>query len=580
MYRNSFLKQVLLGLIVVFFASCDKDFNEIGTNIIGDDHFDFDSDTTFFIKAYNQKLGPVASNNLAINALGIYNNPAFGTTTSNFVTQLELASGNPIFTTIDNAPVIDSVVLTVPYFSRLSETSSAGVKTYELDSIFGPSLSKFKLSVYESGFYLRDLDPTEQFGVQQVFYTDKNAEIDSYKIGDRLNNSIDINENDQFFFNPDEIRENIANKDGVVKLVKTVPAMRLHLRNDFFTQRILNAPSGQLYNNNVFKNYIRGLYFKVENAGVSSGNTAILDFKKGKVTVYYKQDARTKEDDPATTSVNEEVIARLPKTLVMNMTGNTVSMLNNENESANYLSFINNPDEATGDERLYLKGGEGSIAVIDIFDPTDVNKTVYVNPTTGAVLPSDDANGEFVLAPGSNGVSDEIDQIKVNKWLINEANLVFYVDKGAMGNALQPERIYLYDLTNNSPVFDYLIDNIVNSANPKRSKTIFGGLLEKETVPQGERTKYKIRITNHVRNLINKDSTNVRLGLSVTDNINNISMSKLKNPNLATDKAPTMSVASPIGTILYGTKSSTSFPTTENGKESRLRLEIYYTKPN
>ena len=580
MYRNSFLKQVLLGLSVVLFASCDKDFNEIGTNIIGDDHFDFDNDTTFFIKAYNQKLGPVASNNLDVNALGIYNNPAFGKTTASFVTQLELVSGNPTFTTINNPPVIDSVVLTVPYFSTLSETSAAGVKTYELDSIFGSNLSKLKLSVYESGYYLRDLDPSEQFGAQQVFYTDKNAEIDSYKIGDKLNNSIDLDENDQFFFNPAEVKENIIGNDGVVKVVKTVPAMRLHLRNDFFAQRILNAPSGQLYNNNVFKNYIRGLYFKVENAGASPGNMAILNFKKGKVTIYYKQDNRTTSDDPLTPNVNEEVIERLAKTLVLNMTGNTVSLLDNANETPNYLNFINNPNTTTGDERLYLKGGEGSIAVIDIFDPTDVNKTVNVDPDTGVVLPTDDTNGELVLASGSNGVSDEIDQIKVNKWLINEANLVFYVDKAAMANSLQPERVFLYDLTNNRPVLDYLFDNTTNSGNPKRSKTTFGGILEKETVAQGERTKYKIRITNHVRNLIKKDSTNVRLGLSITDNINNISMSKLKNPNSATNKAPTMSVASPIGTVLYGTKSTTSFPTIENGKESRLRLEIYYTKPN
>ena len=57
MYRNSFFKQILLGLFVAFFfASCDKDFNEIGTNIIGDDHFGFDSYTDGSIKAFNQKL--------------------------------------------------------------------------------------------------------------------------------------------------------------------------------------------------------------------------------------------------------------------------------------------------------------------------------------------------------------------------------------------------------------------------------------------------------------------------------------------------------------------------------------------
>jgi hypothetical protein len=565
MYRNSFLKQILLGLFVVLFASCDKDFNEIGTNIVGDDHFDFERDTTFFIKASNQKLGPVASNNLDINPLGIYNNPAFGKATASFVTQIEMLSPNPIFTTINNPPVIDSVIMNIPYFSTYLDTDEDGNKLYELDSIFGGNVAKLKLGVYESGYYLRDLDPSQQFAAQQVFYTDKNAEIDSYKIGERLNNSTDVSENDQFFFDPSEIKENIVGKDNVVKLVKTVPAMRMHLRTDFFTDKILNATGGQLINNNVFKNYIRGLYFKVENAGSDPGNMAMINFKKGKIIIYYKQDNRTVEDDPATTA-NEEVIERLAKSFAINTTGNTVSLLDNSNENADYVSFINNPDTTLGDERLYLKGGEGSIAVIDIFGATDVIKY--------------DAENDVILS-GSNGVSDELDNIKANKWLINEANLTFYVDETKMANSINPERVFLYDLTNNKTLIDYSFDNSTNSSFPKRGKTTFGGIFEKETTAQGGRTKYKVRITNHVRNLIMKDSTNVRLGLSVTENINNVLMSKLKTSNAATSKAPSMSVISPIGTVLYGTKSSSGFPIPVQGdKDSRLRLEIYYTKPN
>jgi hypothetical protein len=38
------------------------------------------------------KIGPIESNNLPVNALGIFDNPAFGTTTANFATQLVLIS--------------------------------------------------------------------------------------------------------------------------------------------------------------------------------------------------------------------------------------------------------------------------------------------------------------------------------------------------------------------------------------------------------------------------------------------------------------------------------------------------------
>lgn len=580
MYRNSFLKQILLGLIIVLFASCDKDFNEIGSNIVDDDHFLFDKDDSFTVVAHNQKLGPVASNNLAINPLGIYNNPSFGTTTASFVTQLEMKSPNPIFTNIDNPPVIDSVILSVPYFNRF-EKNDDGDKIYELDSVYGQNLSKFKLSIHESGYYLRDLDPATQLGEGQLFYSDKNAEIDSYKVLNRLNTSENTKENDEFFFDPAEVRENILNKNDVKVLTKTVPAMRLHLDKPYFTQKILNAPSGQLFNNNVFKNYFRGLYFKVESIGSTSGNMAMMDFTKGIVTVYYKQDNEV--------TVNEvTTVERLAKSFVLTMTGNTVSLQENSNQNANYTSAINSPNTTLGDEKLYPKGGEGSIAVIDLFGAVDVNKVIFVNPSTGVIVPDDDATGEYALASGSNGISDEIDQIKVNKWLINEANLTFYVDKSAMAStqSVEPIRVYLYDLNNNLPLFDFA-DGASNAAYPKLGKTTHGGILLKEdgTIVKQIRNdgiisnkghKYKIRITNHVRNLIKNDSVNVRLGLSVTENINSFETSKLKTANTAISKLPIMSVISPVGTILYG---NNLLPSNVNYAK-RLKLEIYYTKPD
>ena len=198
MYRNLNLKSFFLVSCVTFLCSCDKDFDEVGANIIGDDHFGFDKYEDASIKSYNQPLGPIGSNNQEINPLGIYTNPAFGTTTASFVTQLEMSSVNinPTFTTINNPPVIDSVILYIPYFSRLKDDTN-NINTYSLDSIFGVKESKFKLSIHESGYYLRDLEPSTQFEEQQLFYTDKNAEIDSYKIGSRLNDNANTIENDQ-----------------------------------------------------------------------------------------------------------------------------------------------------------------------------------------------------------------------------------------------------------------------------------------------------------------------------------------------------------------------------------------------
>ena len=556
MYKKSFLRPILIvGLITIIFASCDKDFNELGTDIVGDDHFGFDVDSTLTVKAYNQKLGPIASNNLPINPLGFYYNPAFGTTKANFVTQVEMATTSPTFNNTDPAEyyeyptILDSVVLDIPYFKTLTNTDPDGLKTYELDSIYGVDESKFKLSIYQSNYYLRDLDPDQSLGEAQLFYTDKDAEIDNNKIPVLLNDlptsdprNTDGHENSQFFFDNREHKTTAPNETagGDDVITRTPPSMRLHLNKTVFSNLILTAPSGQLANNSVFKNYFRGLYFKVENG--NPGNMANINFRGGKITLYYNEDKKT------TDSEGVDTYSRVNKSFTLNLTGNTVSLLDNSNEITDYLTATNNTtDEAS---KIYLKGGQGSMAVIDVFGPDADN----------------------------NGTADEIEDIIAKGWLINEANLTFYVDKDAMSDSrtIEPNRIFLYDLTNKKVLADYIYDFTSNSPDPKLNKSIFGGIIQKEDVANGRGIKYKIRITNYVRNLIKNDSTNVRLGLSVTENINNVGLSKLRTANSNFSSAPTMSVLNPLGTILYGTG-----PTSSNlPEEKKLKLKIYYTKPD
>jgi hypothetical protein len=71
----------------------------------------------------------------------------------------------------------------------------------------------------------------------------------------------------------------------------------------------------------------------------------------------------------------------------------------------------------------------------------------------------------------------------------------------------------------------------------------------------------------------NADSTNVKLGVVVTESIGVASFNKLKTANSVFSIVPTASVLNPLGTILYG-----GHPAVPEDK--RLRLEIIYTKPN
>jgi hypothetical protein len=629
MNKKSFLQPFLLAVIAVLFASCDKDFNEIGTNIIGDDHFSFEKNTDVSIKAFNQKIGAVASNNLPINPLGFYQNPAFGTTQANFVTQVELSAINPKFNNTDPLEydilptVLDSVIMEVPYFKTFIKKEDK-VSTFRLDSIYGAtpydqtastSNSKFRLSVYQSNYYLRDLDPGQSLSQLQDFYTDENTTIDNNKIPVLLNDlppsdprNTDGHENSAFYFDKREHRTSVLDDNNEPVYTRSVPSMRLHLNNAVFANLILNAPSGKLADNATFKNYFRGLYFKVENG--APGNMAMLNFKGGKITLYYNED---KKKTVGTTVTFE----RVNKTLALNMTGNCISLLQNSNESVDYLNAANSSSEAS---KLYLKGGEGSVAIIDLFgDPADSNydnyryvvkKNVDGKPIdeNDVIIPLD-INGNpttgnyfiYTKTNSPNGISDELDDLRYplinsnpgqiyhsikNRWMINDANLVFYIAKTDMSAAstIEPGRIYLYDLTNKKALFDYSFDFTTSPLFPKFNKGIFGGILLDDTgkilkqkndngVFVNKGTKYKIRITNHIRNLIKNDSTNVRLGVSVTENIANIGFSKLRNSNSNFNSVPSMSVLSPLGTILYGTHPSVP----ENEK---LKLEIYYTKPN
>lgn len=529
--KSFFNKIALLFFSAAIFISCDKEFNTIGSDLVGDDnHFGFEKDVSSTVVAYNQKSGVVQSNNLPINPIGVFDNGLFGKTTANFVTQVQLKTVNPTF---NNVPLskVSSVVLSIPYFSTYLETDKDGNNKYELDSVYGNIANKLKLSIYENKFFLRDLDPAGNFEEAQKFYSDQNNDFDANK-GQLLYDS------SEFVFSPAEIVTEPA-EEGDDK-VREIPAMKLDLNKEFFYNKLIAADDINLSNNTLFKNHFRGLYFKVEELAGSS--MALMNFAKGTITMTY-EDIKYKTVDGVKVEDGVE-----EKTLVLNLTGNTVSLLQNSSTSTsgNYDAATGNV--SAGDSKLYLRGGQGSVANIELF---------------------------------GGGNSDQLESLRStaisNNWLINEANLVFYVDQDAMADRIDPNRIYLYDVNNNRPVYDYFIDVSANASKPKYSKSIYGGIASLSGASGSENrkaVKYKIRITEHIKNVLLKDSTNTKLGLAVSENIVDVTMASLKTPNAFTKKIPQSSVMNPLGTVLFGTVP------VSGSENKKLQLEIYYTKPN
>lgn len=539
MYNTSFFKKILLIVPIVLLYSCDKDFNAVGDDLIGDDHFGLESEK-YDVLAYTQEITPVQSNGLAVNSLGIYDDGVFSERTASYATQVSLAAYAP---SIGTAPVIKSVTLNIPYFSHVTATNTDGSSTYALDSIYGAPTGKIKLSVYESGVQMRSSYFDNGSQNAQMYYTDEDQTTDpkyvnfnTYKLGNRLNNG-GLFENDEFFFSAKEYAD--VTKDattGVETTTRVAPEMRLSLDKTFFQTKILNAAATKLSTTDVFQEYFRGLYFKVEKSGASPGNMALLDFSKGKINIKYRAKTDITTDNDTITEA---------RSLVINLAGATAGLTKDVKKPA-FQTALTSANVTQGDESLYLKGGQGSLAVIEL-----------------------------------NGLASKLTEIRDKKWLVNEANLVFHIDSDKIAGIpnkdaglREPKRVYLYDLTNNIPIVDYAADGSTSvTSDPKMSKLIYSGIINVDATSK-KGTTYKFRLTNHIRNIIkNTDAVNVKLGLVVTESISITASNKLKLKGSVITDAPRASVMSPLGTVLYGGKSTVP-------EAKRLKLEIYYTKPN
>src|SRR6218665_895080 len=331
MNNHSFFKQIFFVLSISFFISCDSDSNEIGTNIVGDDNF-VSEKLILPVEAVTKPYGTVESTNLAVNLLGVYNNPVFGKLTANFATQVQLLNVNPTINTDLNPTIVD-VTLSVPYFSKATGTDDSDNITYKLDSIFGAKTAKLHLKVYRSRTYMG--------AVETKFYNSSNALFESMVTEDDL-----LGEMATFDFSPNYVVDYNYDENTNAE-VKTSVAPRLNMvLNPEKFKEIFTTAAGQglLLNNTVFKEYFRGLYFKTVQADASEGVMALLNFAGGKITIRYKQQVTA-------ANVNNTV----NKVMVLSLTGNTVNLLDK-------TPTIAIPD---ADKKLVLESGAGSSAVID-----------------------------------------------------------------------------------------------------------------------------------------------------------------------------------------------------------------------
>ena len=135
---------IVFTVIILTILGCEKEFVSIDSDVVNNNiatNFNNNSQR-FNIKAYTKVLDPVQTSNLPIYALGVYNDPVYGQTTASILTQvISSIVANPTF---GEDPVLDSVVVTIPFFSRSIGITENNVVEYELDSVFGDNPFKLK----------------------------------------------------------------------------------------------------------------------------------------------------------------------------------------------------------------------------------------------------------------------------------------------------------------------------------------------------------------------------------------------------------------------------------------------------
>jgi hypothetical protein len=147
----------------------------------------------------------------------------------------------------------------------------------------------------------------------------------------------------------------------------------------------------------------------------------------------------------------------------------------------------------------------------------------------------------------------------------------------------EAERLYLFDATNQKALADYAFD-ASNSSNPKRNKFIYDGIVQRDVTADKKAIKYRIRISQHINNLINSSNVNinknVKLGLCVTESIAVTGNYYYKTPISFTSGPdieffPVASIMAQQGVVLHGTN-----PALSADADKKLKLTIHFTKPN
>ena len=600
-----FLFSLATGIsLVVLAGSCEEELVTIGDSLVGEEPF-ANGVAVYDVFAFNRNIEAVPTNQLPVYQLGVFNDPVYGRTEGSITSQVSLVSTSGVqffgrFTQLredtdpnipDENETVTEVILYLPYFLNPNsdqdldgvvnsldadpedpnsdsdgdgltdlEEQSRGTDPLnpdtdgdgtgdaedevtplnifpnrrELDSIYGNREGSFNFNVTRSTYFLRDLNPDSGFQEAEPYYSNQAFGPEFY--GEELYDGVlEISDEEILIFDEDD--PETEEDESLLVVERIQPGIRVALDPDFFQENFLDKEGDpELLSDANFKEYFRGLHLSL--TPDDDDLMILFDLTQARLNVEYVYDTFEGEDVNQVEATQQlRLLSGGGNQLVQ---GNAVNSLQSEAYPAEISDAFSEGENRPEDNasRIYLKGGAGTYAEIELFD---------------------------LLGGG-----EAINQIRQNKWVINEASLVFYVDRellDAAGVTDEPPRVNLYNAETNRPLYNIRTETNFED-NPLGVFLNFGGLLERSG---GKGVKYKVRITEHINNIILRDSANATLGLTTTADIRVDGVSDVLLPDNSEKELPLGVGISPLGTVLYGSNVDEADP-------NRLRLEIYYTE--
>lgn len=433
-----------------------------------------------------------------------------------------LLGTNPLSSDTDNDGIPDA--------DDPETIANSYARRFDLDSIFSFSgQDRFKLTVRPSSYFLRDSDPQTDFLESQAYFSDKQSVFEPFLGKSLFEGQVVIRDEQYVTYNEDDPTTTDVDESLTIDVgLSRDPGILVELDKFFFQDRLFDFEGSEVLRSQAnFKDHLRGLHLSID---ASDDVMLLLDLSTAFIEIEYEYDSVNTQ---GTTDTSDDTRDQTLATYRLNfLTGGQGFTQGNAVNTWQYeRRTLSSTDETTLPERLYLKGGSGSIVEFEI--PQRV-----------------------------------IDEAKQNNWLINEASLEFFVDQEVMSaTPYEPARLYMYKATNSLPIY--------NARNETSSSQTALGVYQNYDASlrksaSGSGVSYKVNITDYFNDIVVRDSLNAPIQLAVSANIAfpQVQQAILLDGNEVS--YPLMSGITPLGTVLYG-------PSAQVAEDKRLKLNLFYT---